>query len=491
MWQGAEAARPEPACVVTKSQTGVNYGGKECNPVPLTHEYLISMMDRRFALLDGFDRREYLVQLISFADFLFNDPEVSPYSQQLIEDYSARLGAYERLLEEAVPAIIDFRDRLAAAYPNADDSAAEPPTDVLDSGRRYEWTLAHFDDLVRGESRLKGERINTSPSHYDDNTLPGQLIRILKSKANSILDEEERCEKALVAAGKEPEPIPEALSTMWAEFRTIEDGHRHSFRYFVNHRRAAPGHALIDLREVVRRLNKEPEEFKTLRDTLANFQDALYWSFLEEVLYRDDSDLERLDRDVQVIRKRSRVAYEGVRETIGKLGARIQIVHRYKTRCMWYDGPSMRTIAEQGELPLTRHLALFLFDQGLPVTTRQRLGVHELDVADIVQGSVAIEVKVYNDRQRPGDIKKRVLRGLAQLHAYMNGLDAALKINEGFLVVFRAGGRLLDMPRAVNTPRFSLIPVLIDVGEAIQSGSRQPAPLVIEPDKIQALLTAE
>ena len=355
--------------------------------MPLAHEHLISMLDRRFALLDGFDRREYLVQLISFADLLFNDPEVSPYSQQLVEDYSARLGGYERLLEEAVPAIIDFRDRLAAAYPNVDDSAAEPPADMLDN-RRYEWTLAHFDNLVRGESRLIGERINTSPSHYDDNTLPGQLIRILKSKANSLLDEEDRREKALVAGAKEPEPIAEDLSKMWAEFRTIEDGHRHSFRYFVNHRRTSPGQALVDVREIVRRLNKEPGEYRTLRDTLANFQDALYWSLLEEVLYTDDPGLDRLDRDVEAIRKRTRVAYEGVREAVGKLGARIQIVHRYKTRCMWYDWPRMRTIAEQGELALTTHLALFLFDQGLPVTTRQRLGVHELDVADIARGDM-------------------------------------------------------------------------------------------------------
>lgn len=210
--------------------------------MPLAHEHLVSMLDRRLALLEGFDGREYFVQLISFAGFLFSDSEISPYSYQLIEDCSARLRTYERLLNEEVPTIVDFRNRLAAAYPNLDDSDAEPPSDMLDN-HRYEATLAHFDDLVRGDSRLKGERINTSPSHYDDNTLPGQLIRILKNKATILLDEEDRREKALVAAGKEPEPIPEALDKMWAEFRTIEDRHKHSFRYFVNYRRTSPGPA--------------------------------------------------------------------------------------------------------------------------------------------------------------------------------------------------------------------------------------------------------
>ena len=457
--------------------------------MPLAHEHLISILDRRFSLIENFDRREYLVHLISFADFLFNDAEISPYPKQLMHEYVGKAREYDLSLTNEIGPIVAFREGLATKYPQIDDSDAEPPSDLADN-RRYEWTLAYFDDLVQGNSRLIGERINTTPSHYDDNTVPGKLIGILKSKANALLDEEEGQEKRLVAEGKDPEPIPDELGQMWAEFRSLEERHKHAFRYFVNYRRASPGQALINIQEVVHLLTKKPVGFQYLRDTLANFQDAIFWTFIGEVLYNDQQDMARLDRDIDAIRKTVRIAYEGIRETIGKLAARVQVVDRYKTRCMWYDAENVRAVGEAGEVALTRHLALFLFDQGVLVTTRTRLGVHELDVVDLVHASMVVEAKVYAAKHRPSDVKKKILKGIAQLHGYMNGLDSSIGIREGFLVVFRCGGRLIDLPREIQTPRFTIVPVMIDVGEAAESGSRQPHPVVINIDEITQLFAA-
>jgi len=442
--------------------------------------------------LDSFQGQEYLVHLVRFVEFIINDPELSPYSRQLMNDFAEQAATFDRGLPNEVEPIIAIRKKLASTYPTVDDSGAEAPKDLLDN-ERYRWTLGHFDDLCRGESRLIGERINTSPSHYDDDTLPGQLLMIIKGKLRRLLDDDEDRARQQ-AKGRRVAPIPEALDRLWAEMRTLEDKHKYGFRRFVNLRRTSPGQALVNAREVARRLNIEPGEYETLRDTLPSFQEALYWGFVEEVLYRDDSDTERLGRTVGAIRRSIRVAYEGLREVVGRLHARMQIVERYKSRCMWYNATAIRQLAsksKQRELGLTRHLALYLFDQGIPVTTRQRLGVHELDIVDLVRGSVVVEAKVYAAEHQPAQIKRIVLRGISQLHAYINGLDAALGIREGYLVIYRLGGRLLDLPRQLNTPRFTIVPVLIDVGLSEESGSRQPPPVILGEDEIETIWSGE
>jgi hypothetical protein len=83
------------------------------------------------------------------------------------------------------------------------------------------------------------------------------------------------------------------------------------------------------------------------------------------------------------------------------------------------------------------------------------------------------------------DNKNRLIRGISQLHAYINGLEAdAANIQEIYYVIFRHGGPLYDWPEKIEMNRWSIYPITIDLGSSDVSGSRQPRTIKISLDEI-------
>lgn len=457
--------------------------------MPLSHGHLVELLDRRFKVLDGQAGQDYLLHLIAFADFLFNDPEISFYVRQLLIELQDRIDVFNGELNEEIESIKVLRDDVLRAFPELDDSDMEPPQSILEGTWDYESSFAHFGDLVQGTKRIPGERIPSSVGAYDDDSTPGVLLNILRSKIRIKLDESDRQANQQRSVGVKVAPVSKELDGLWARCRSLDEQHSYRFRAFVNYRRTSPGQGLVNMRDIAQRLNREPAKFSSLREYAQSrsFADIVGYGYLEDLLYQDNPNEREIQTVVEAGRRYAHLAYEGLRERIGRLGARVQVIERYKTRCTWFEADAVRAIAEsQGELGLTRHLALFLFDQGLPVVTRLKLGVHEFDVAGLAEGSILVEAKVYSGRQAPAVVKRNVLQGVSQIHSYLNSFEAATGIREAYLVVFRAGGPLLDMPDRITTPRLSIFPVVIDVGEAKESGSRQPKPIVIAEEDLPA-----
>ena len=72
------------------------------------------------------------------------------------------------------------------------------------------------------------------------------------------------------------------------------------------------------------------------------------------------------------------------------------------------------------------------------------------------------------------------MTGVAQLHSYLNGLEADnLQIQEAYYVIYRHGGPLYDLPREISTNRHTIYPITIDLGLSEESGRRQPRPIEI------------
>ncbi len=462
--------------------------------MPLGDRHLVELLDRRFELLDQQTGQDYLLHLIAFADFVFSDPQILAYVRQLLMEFQERTEIFDRELAKEIELITALREDTLRAYQDLDDSDMQPPESILEGVREYECSLAYFDDLIRGVKRVPGESIPTSVGPYDDDSTPRVLLNILRSKIRIKMDEDDAKAREQSAAGVEVDPTPPELVGLWARCQTLENGHTYRHRAFVNYRRTSTGQALANTRDIAQRLNRQPAVATSLGDYLRTRSMADIWGlgYLDEILYEDKPNKAQLNRLVDSCRRYARTAYEGLRETIGRLGARMQIVERYKTRCTWYEASTIRAIGQsEGELGLTRHLALFLFDQGLPVVTRLRLGVHEFDVADLASGTILVEAKTYSGSHTRSRVKTDVLNGVSQVHSYLNSFEAATGIREAYLVVFRRGGALLDMPDRINTPRFSIYPVVIDVGEASDSGRRQPRPLVITAEQIESAFLAE
>jgi hypothetical protein len=165
------------------------------------------------------------------------------------------------------------------------------------------------------------------------------------------------------------------------------------------------------------------------------------------------------------------------------------LLQRYARRCRWLRLDEMREAVATGqprekELLLTRDAAVFLFDQGLNVLTEQSLGQHRYDV---IGGSLLVEGKILSARKSPISV---VANGLAQLQSY----DAALKHEgltlEPFLVLFRLGGRVADLPSDYLIGSMRVTIVLIDLSPSSETGSKAKAALVITADDIKAALAA-
>jgi hypothetical protein len=158
----------------------------------------------------------------------------------------------------------------------------------------------------------------------------------------------------------------------------------------------------------------------------------------------------------------------------------------------------MRSIAagtdgEEGkrEDRLTMELARYLHDNGIFSMVRARMANLEPDViAPFGPRRLAVESKVYD---KDGSAQRVVLQGFWQLHAYLTSLETrTVNAHEGFLVVFRLGGGLVDTPASIAVGRFRIHIVLIDLGEAIDSGHKQPKPrLVSEAMLIEAASSPE
>lgn len=442
---------------------------------------LVDVLDRRYKSLDERTGQDYLLHFISCTDFLWSDPQIAPYTQQAVNEFSDSLSEFDRDMTEELAPLRELRERLVKEYPDVDDSDAEPPKEILDR-HSYRRTLAYADDLIKGVNRLSGESFSSDPSAYDDETRSGLVLSILRSKISGKLDEDDEKDKARRSAGKPARPVTPKLDKLWASVTTLDDKHRHRFRGFINFRRTSPGQALINMRDIAGRLNREPVQYTSIHEQhkVRSIVDVIGFGYLDEILYRSDPDTRQLEQIVRSLRECARVAYEGIRESIGRLGARIQIIERFAARCTRYDSDHVRAIASKDkELGLTRYLALYLYDQGLPVVTRLRLGVHEMDVAEPA-GRILVEAKQYGvTATRPGRVKTDILQGVAQVHAYLNNLAAGTAILESYLVVFRLGGPLVDLPAAIRTPRLTIYPVIVDVGLASDSGRRQPKPIVI------------
>ena len=52
-------------------------------------------------------------------------------------------------------------------------------------------------------------------------------------------------------------------------------------------------------------------------------------------------------------------------------------------------------------------------------------------------------------------------------------------MNEVYYVIFRLGGPLYDLLEKIVTNRRIVYPVIIDLGDSIESGSRQPKPIIV------------
>jgi hypothetical protein len=268
------------------------------------------------------------------------------------------------------------------------------------------------------------------------------------------------------------------------------------YRGFNNYCRVSPESSLIMLYKATNAINPMPEQYKAwmdLVDTMIQnvvLEKNQFQEEIQNIVYKDKDNPDLIESYKIYLRR----AYEGIRAAIGSQLLHYEILQRYKARCMWYDQQRLRKLAEVNEGneedALTRDLALYLFDNGISTLYRVRRGTHEYDLmGHRTENPIFVEVKAYKTSH---NTRHNLTKGIAQLHAYLNSLEADnVFVEEGYYAIYRLGGPLYDLPWKISTNRRTFYPIIIDLGPSEVSGSRQPKPIQILLDEFFTAITKE
>jgi hypothetical protein len=161
------------------------------------------------------------------------------------------------------------------------------------------------------------------------------------------------------------------------------------------------------------------------------------------------------------------------------------VIRRYVDRSQRLRAEELRQLIKRHKKPeetLAAEAAGYLFDQGLDVWTEVTLGAQRLDLAGKPgPGTFVIEAKIY---RTPSKGRDAVRTGLNQLWSYVTTMEPTLSTVEGFLLVYRLGGRKLDLPPWVVKAGRRFAIVQVELGKAKDTGSKAPPAMPVTPADI-------
>lgn len=246
----------------------------------------------------------------------------------------------------------------------------------------------------------------------------------------------------------------------------------------------SPGRALDDLELLSFYIHSEfkPKNFdwRYENDLENSISDRINKEYLPNLFIPEQSE-----NIVRLIKEKVKRVYETIRQEIGSMRLRLTVLDRYKVRSQSYNKDYLRNLSKEmkrkSEELLSKDLALYLFDQGFPVWYRVKRGQHEYDfLHPDLHNPLLVEVKVCKKSDR-----KYILQGLKQIHSYLSSCESEFQISEGYYIIFRLGGAIYEIPRKITTNRFIIYPIIIDLGESLDSGSKQVKPIEISLEDIK------
>lgn len=370
----------------------------------------------------------------------------------------------------------NLKRQLVEMYPDVDDSSYEL-TNVRDPS--YLFTFRRFDKLLAGETEGLDAGTPVLPAEPYENTSPvNTALQILRGKITDKVRELKN-------------NIPQPFSDYILKFRTSSDRYEFAFREFVNFKLVSLAESFLSLQRLVREINRQPRELKTLEDlwggSYSYALEPLMYEPIRETVYKEKEASEELITSIKKIINRLRY---GILAGLAENLSHQQVVNKFKTRCMWYDKARVRQLIldENGQYvrgkedTLIIEMARYLFDNGYPVLFHVQTENLQTDLMDTSQRyPLLIEGKAY-----AGTHKRELIRGIAQLHGYLNNFDSThYYVRDAYFVVFRLSGPIYDFPEQIVTNRYRIMPIVIDLGDSSVSGSRQDSqPVVITLEEI-------
>jgi hypothetical protein len=443
-----------------------------------SYHLALELLDRRYHLVADAADDVALLHVMDFLRFIKFDSLIQPYAMALANTAVQQATQNQDLTLPIVEELKAQKDALIVFMPTLDDQQSPRP-DL--PGVHYLLSFRRFNDILAGDDLVARGQALEPADPYEDQTPVKRLLDILSSKLELALKQ------------YPANSLPQELETLQLRFLKAREERFHFWRGFVNRHRVSAEAALGELLRLEQLINPLPPQGDTLRDWLQSsvWRDdgGLAGAALRKEIYEQQPNAERVRLAKWVVRR----VYEGLRARLGSTLSHQQLVGRYKARAMWYDKQRLRDLVfapttgafiREREDTLVLEMAKWLFDNGLPMLVKTNFANLEPDLLSTGSPAILIEGKAYKAAD------KSIAKNIAQLHAYLNGLDASqFHVEEAYYVVFRLGGPLYDLPRSLVFNRHVLYPVVIDLGVAKDSGRKQSAPIVVTQADVVAEVT--
>ncbi|PFC60783.1 hypothetical protein CN266_25485 [Bacillus cereus] len=448
---------------------------------------ILSLVNCKFEYLNEIEGRELFLELIPLRDFLLSTPQIlgviTKSNIELENEYN-QLTKVELEIKEDIRLL---KEKLVSICPGIDDTnyEANPTSIELGIDTNYLNTFKRFENLLNNIKIGidKGTKI-VSSGIYNNERDTNQALKILISKFEQVKQELNE----------------QDANYFYLSLQNVINRYDYAYKKFVNHKNVSLSSSVHYINRIVKEINQQLPFYDSLEGLMKMFQ--LQSSHLHEFLHirryvYDDANqsiagvTKEIVTEVTIkVRKHLKRVHYGILNGITQNLLHEQVISKYKTRCMWYDKERTRSLLfnEKGEYirgkedTLVKEMARYLFDNGYPVLFHIQTENLQTDLMDPSQKyPLLIEGKAYTS-----SVKSTLIRGIAQLHAYMNNFEATnYYIPVAYFIVFRLSGPIYDFPKEILTNRYRIIPVIIDLGDSSVSGSKQEnAPVTISHKEI-------
>ena len=435
--------------------TGSDAGRTLREPM-LFDDRVFALVTRKYGFVQQATDDHVLFEALRFVRWLFDDPRTRPHAMQILQSDDVERSAYQAHLRGVLAEARRLRLRLAEVFPatvGGDASATDG----------FHNRLARFDLVAENGRSEDAEEADLEREPGRDSSSAKSLTRILVACARELAQREPASESA----------------ELLEEIDALRERHEFRFAGRSARVRTSPAAAFRSVLYALRSMAPPPAGTLDWMDFLPR-NDARIVALQRDLLDPGRASNALRGRALSELRRDLGRVDEEILAALGGSLSTEAIVLRFKERCAWYDRGRMRTVAADDasggtrEDRLTLEVARYIHDNGVFALVRPRGPSREPEPMAPPPGArkLALESKVYD---ASGDPLLAVKTGFRQLHGYLSSLErAAVRAEEGYLVVFRLGGPICETPATVATERFLVHVLTIDLAPAPARGQASP-----------------